>query len=90
MIYMRISSKEARKSLVIVVGAAQSAVGVLAAAAACILYSDFLGLGASLNVSELLPLYVLILIVFGFFSILSGLFLLTEIEESSQAEDYKS
>jgi hypothetical protein len=79
---MRIGIKEARKALAIVVGAAQSAVGVLVATAACILYSDFLGLGASLNVPELLPFYVLILIVFGFFSILSGLFLLTEIEES--------
>jgi hypothetical protein len=79
---MRIGIKEARKALVIVVGTAQSTVGVLTATAACILYSDFLGLGASLNVPELLPIYVLILIVFGFFSILSGLFLLTEIEKS--------
>ena len=79
---MRISIKEARKTLAIVVGAAQGAVGVLAVIVAYILYIDFLGLEASLKVPEFLPLYVLVLIVFGFFSIISGLFLLTEGEES--------
>ena len=83
MISMRISIKEAGKILATVVGAAQSAAGVLAAIAAYILYIDFFGLQAWLNVTtEFVPLYMLILIVFGFFSIISGLFLLAERLES--------
>ena len=83
MISMRISIKEAGKILSTVVGAAQSAIGVLAAIASYILYSDLFGLQAWLNVTtEFVPLYMLILIVFGFFSVISGLFLLAERSES--------
>lgn len=83
MIFMRISIKEAGKILSTVVGAAQSAIGALAGIASYILYSDLFGLQALLNVTtEFVPLYMLILIVFGFFSIISGLFLLAERSES--------
>ncbi len=83
MICMRISIKGARKILVTVVGTAQSAVGVLAVIVAYVLYSDFFSLQAWLHVNtERLPFYMLVLIVFGFFSIISGLFLLIQREES--------
>lgn len=70
-----------RRILVAIVGTIQSLIGLLAAVFVYILYIDFFGLRAWLNVTEeFLPLYMLVLIVFGFFSILSGLFLLTERE----------
>lgn len=79
---MRINIKENRKILATVVGAAQSAVGVLAVIVAYTLYSDFFGLRTWLNITtKSIPLYTLVLILFGFFSIISGLFLLTEREE---------
>lgn len=70
-----------RRILVAIVGTVQSAIGVLTVIFAYILYLDFFGLQAWLNATaEFLPLYMLALIVFGFFSIISGLFLLTERE----------
>ncbi len=51
--------------LAMIVGIAQGAIGVFAVVFAYILFFDF-------------PLQLFILIVFGFFSIISGLFLLTE------------
>jgi uncharacterized membrane protein len=70
-----------RRILVAIVGTIQSLIGLLAAVFVYIFYIDFFGLRAWLNVTEeFLPLYMLVLIVFGFFSILSGLFLLTERE----------
>lgn len=70
-----------RRILVAIVGATQGLTGVLAIIFAYILYIDFFGLRAWLNVTaEFLPLYMLVLIVFGFFSMISGLFLLTERE----------
>lgn len=59
----------ARRILAAIVGIAQGAIGVLAVIFAYILYFD-------------LPLHLFVLIVFGFFSIINGLFLLTEREES--------
>lgn len=80
---MRISIKETGKILSTVVGAAQSTIGALAGIAAYILYSDLFGLRAWLNVTaEFVLLYMLILIVFGFFSVISGLFLLAERSEA--------
>ena len=71
-----------RRILVAIVGAAQGAIGVLAGVLACILYFNFLGVQTTLNVSaELLPLYMLILSVFSFFSIISSFFLLHEGQE---------
>jgi len=70
-----------RRILVAIVGATQGLTGVLAMIFAYILYIDFFGLRAWLDVTaEFLPLYMLVLIVFGFFSMISGLFLLTENE----------
>jgi len=68
-----------RRILVTIVGIAQGAIGVLAGILAFILYFNFLGVQTTLNVSaELLPLYLLILSVFSFFSVISGFFLIHE------------
>ena len=68
-----------RRILGAIVGTVQGLIGVSAVTFAYILYIDFFGLRAWLDVTaEFLPLYMLTLIVFGFFSIMSGLFLLTE------------
>ncbi len=62
-----------------IVGIAQGAIGVLAGIFACILYFNFLGAQTMLNVpAELLPLYLLALSVFSFFSVISGFFLIHE------------
>lgn len=68
-----------RRILVTIVGIAQGAIGVLAGILACILYFNFLGVQTTLNVSaELLPLDLLILTVFSFFSVINGFFLIHE------------
>lgn len=68
-----------RRILVATVGIAQGAIGVLASILAGILYFNFLDVQTALNVSiELLPLYLFILIVFSFFSVISGFFLIHE------------
>ena len=70
---------KAKRILVAVVGMTQGAIGMLALILACILYFDVLNIQTMLNVSaELLPLSLLILSIFGFFSVTSGLFLLHE------------
>ena len=81
---MRITIKVIRKAFAAAVGVAQSTMGMLAVIAAYILHSDPFGLRAWLyvNTGFPVPLYVLVLIVFGFFSITSGLILITEDEES--------
>lgn len=76
---MRVSVNGVKKILTIVVGAAQSTLGVLAVIFACFLYIDFFGLNVT---ADLLHFQTLVLVVFGFFSIISGLFLLTEREKS--------
>jgi uncharacterized membrane protein YozB (DUF420 family) len=68
-----------RRILVATVGIAQGAIGVLASVLAGILYFNFLDVQTMLNVSaELLPFYLFILIVFSFFSVISGFFLIHE------------
>jgi hypothetical protein len=68
-----------RRILVATVGIAQGAIGVLASILAGILYFNVLDVQTALNVSaELLPLYLFILIVFSFFSVISGFFLIHE------------
>lgn len=68
-----------RRIIVAIVGITQGAMGILAGILACIIYFNFLGVQTTLNVpTELLPLYLLVLIVFGFFSIISGFFLAIE------------
>ena len=68
-----------RRILVTIVGVAQEVIGLLAGVLAFILYFNFLGVQTTLNVStELLPLYLLILSVFSFFSVTNGFFLIHE------------
>ncbi len=72
-----------RRIFVAIVGTVQSAIGVLAIIFAYILYFDFFDAQTRLNTPvELLPFYLFALMVFGFFSIMSGLFLLYEGRES--------
>ncbi len=69
----------AKRILVVIVGMTQGAIGMLALILTCILYFNFLNIQTMLEVSaELLPLSLLILSIFGFFSVMSGLFLLHE------------
>jgi len=73
-----------RRILVAIVGTVQSMIGVLTIIFASILYIDLFGLQAWLNVTaEFLPLHMLVLLVFGFFSILSGLLLVCEEDSGS-------
>ena len=68
-----------RRIFVAVVGIAQGAIGVSAGILACILYFNILGVQTMLKVSaELLPLYLLTLSVFSFFSVINGFFLIHE------------
>lgn len=67
----------AKRILVVIVGMTQGAIGMLALILTCILYFNFLNIQTMLEVSaELLPLSLLILSIFGFFSVMSGLFLI--------------
>lgn len=68
-----------KRILATIVGLLQSAVGTLALVLAGMLYFNFLDTQTMLSVSpELLPLSLLFLSVFGFFSVISGLFLFHE------------
>lgn len=68
-----------RKKVSTVVGCTQIVIGAFASIFAYVLYHDFFGVQEVLNVSrEDVLLYMLILIVFGLLSIISGLFLMTE------------
>ncbi len=68
-----------KRILATIVGLLQSAVGALALVLAGVLYFNFLDTQTMLSVSpELLPLSLLFLSVFGFFSVISGLFLFHE------------
>jgi hypothetical protein len=88
---VRISIRAARRIFSILIGTVQSTLGGVAITVGYFLYSDYFGVRASLRVpAESLPFYMLILTVFGFFSIISGSFLLTERVESPQTEDRKS
>jgi len=68
-----------RRKVSIVVGLAQSVIGAVATVFALILYHDLFGIQATLNVTAKdMVLYMLILVVFGLLSIISGLFLVNE------------
>jgi len=61
------------------VGATQSVIGAFATVFAYFLYYNVLGLQTVLNVPQKdVVLYMLILIIFGLLSIISGLFLVNE------------
>ena len=60
-------------------GVAQSAIGVLSAVLAVLLFLNIMEVQTMFNVPpELLPLYLLILGLFSVFSVVSGLFLIRE------------
>jgi len=68
-----------RRKVSIVVGLAQSMIGAFTAVFAYVLYHDFFGMQSVLNVPKKdVVLYMLVLIVFGLLSIISGLFLVNE------------
>jgi len=68
-----------RRNVSIVIGVTQSIIGGIAAVFAFILYYNFSGIQTVLNVPQKDVLfYMLVLIVFGFVSIISGLFLVNE------------
>ena len=70
---------EIRRILNAVTGIAQSAIGVLSAILAVLLFFNILEVQAVFNVpAELLSLYLLFLGLFSVFSVLSGLFLIRE------------
>jgi hypothetical protein len=81
---MRLNIEETRKIFAAIVGTVQTTLGGLAVVFSYFLHIDFFGLQESLNIlEEFVPLFMLILTVFGFFSIISGLYLLIEREETS-------
>jgi len=68
-----------KRILVAIVGVVQGAIGVLASILSCILYFNFLDVQTTLNMpTKLLPLYLFILSVFSFFSMINGFFLIHE------------
>lgn len=70
---------QVRRILTGIVGVVQSIIGVLSVIFACIAYFDFFGLRNWLNANlETLPFYLTVILVFGVFSIISGLFLIQE------------
>jgi len=70
---------EARKIVSKVVGVAQSGIGVLAIIFGYILYYNLFHIQGMLNVSaQNVPLYILLLFIFGLLSVISGFFLIYE------------
>lgn len=67
-----------RRIFVALIGALQSALGILAVIFAFVLYHNFFDIQSLMNISENVPIYMLLLFVFGFVSIISGLFLIHE------------
>ena len=68
-----------RKVVTAVTGVAQEAIGLLAAILAVLLFCDVLEVQAVFNLpTEFLPLYLMILVLFSLFSIVSGAFLIRE------------
>jgi len=68
-----------RRKVSRVVGFTQSVIGAFATVFAYVLYHNFFGIQAVLNVPPKdVVLYMLVLIVFGLLTITSGLFLINE------------
>jgi len=68
-----------RGTLAIIVGLMQIVIAALFFISACCLYFNFFGVQGQLNGAiESCHFHVLVLLVFGFFSIISGLFLVYE------------
>jgi len=74
---------EIRRTLAVIVGITQSIIAVFTVVFAFVLYFDFFDVQTLLNVAvESTNLHALALFIFGFFSLLSGLFLVYEWAES--------
>ncbi|UCE28907.1 MAG: hypothetical protein JSV85_06505 [Candidatus Bathyarchaeota archaeon] len=68
-----------RKNVVMFIGITQEVIGVFAIAFACVLYFNIFDTRINLEIPfEHVSFYILLLFVFGFVSILSGLFLIRE------------
>ena len=68
-----------RRILTAITGIIQEVVGVLSMVLAVMLFLNILELQTIFNLpSELLPLYMLILVIFSLFSVISGLYLIRE------------
>ena len=68
-----------RKVVAVVTGLAQEAIGLASAVLAFILVFDFLEVQTVFGLpAELLPFYLLVLVLFSLFSIVSGIFLIRE------------
>ncbi|MDH5266488.1 MAG: hypothetical protein OEW62_02280 [Candidatus Bathyarchaeota archaeon] len=74
---------EDRRALTVIVGIVQSIIAVLIVIFACLLYFNFFDVQTWLNAAARFSyVYLLTLLVFGFFSIISGLLLVQEWLES--------
>lgn len=72
-----------QRTLTVIVGVTQSMIAMLTIIFACILYSNVLDVQTWLNATEKSQhLHTLTLFGFGFFSLISGLFLVYEWSES--------
>jgi len=70
---------ENRRILSIIFGVAQGGIGVLVGAATVMLFFNFLEIQTVFNLPvEFLPIYLLVLALFTFFSIVNGFFLIRE------------
>ena len=74
---------EVRRALTVIVGIVQSIIAVLIVIFACVLYFNFFDVQTWLNAAvKFSYVHLLALLVFGFFSIISGLLLVQEWLES--------
>jgi hypothetical protein len=74
---------EVRRALTVIVGIVQSIIAILIVISACTLYFNFFDVQTLLNTAvEFSYVHLLALLVFGFLSIISGLFLVQEWLES--------
>lgn len=67
-----------REAVLRVVGVTQSVVGALAVIFAYLLYFGYFDIQNLLSISGDLPLYLIVLLLFGLFSIISGFCLICE------------
>jgi hypothetical protein len=73
---------ELRRIISALTGVAQSTIGVLSAVLAVLLFFNILEVQNVFDVpAELLPLYLLCLVLFSMFSVLSGLLLVRELRQ---------
>ena len=74
-----------RKVVAAVTGLVQEAIGLSSAVLAFMLFFDFLEVQTVFRLpAELLPFYLLVLVLFSLFSIVSGIFLIREGREKTK------